>query len=78
MIIRERINLGHRKVAFFLLKNVGFMYAFDGAPAQDQEEDEMQDQETASDQQGDMNDPDAFIGHITRSTSFHEWYNPGL
>ena len=46
------------------------MNAFDGSSPQDQE--------TAPDQQGDMHDPDAFIEDITRSTFFHECYNPAL
>jgi hypothetical protein len=37
------------------------MHSFDGAPAQDQEEDEMEDQKSTPDQQGNMNDPDGFM-----------------
>ncbi len=40
------------------------MYPFDGTPAQDQKEDKMEEEETAPDQKGDMNDPDGFISRI--------------
>lgn len=48
----------------FSLKNIGFVYPFDGAFAEDKEQDQMEDQETAPDQEGDMNDPDGFLNRV--------------
>ena len=38
------------------------VHPFDGAPAEDQENDEMEEQESAPDHQGNMHHPDFFIG----------------
>lgn len=40
------------------------MYTLDRAPSQDQEKDEMEDQESTPDQEGDMNNPDGFISRM--------------
>ena len=37
------------------------MHPFDGTPAQDQKEDEMEEKKTTPDKQCDMNDPDTFM-----------------
>ena len=47
-----------------LFEYIGFVNSFDGASAKDQKQDEMQDQEAAPDQEGDMNDPDSFVSRM--------------
>jgi hypothetical protein len=60
-----------RLLIYLQFENVGFVNAFDGASAQDQKQDQMEDQETAPDQQGDMNHPSDAAPQTINVVRFH-------
>jgi len=49
---------------FCLIKDIGLVHSFDGASAQDQEQDQVEDQEAAPDQQCNMDNSDGFMSRL--------------
>jgi hypothetical protein len=50
------------RLPLFSFKNIGLIYPPDSSSPQDQKQNEMEDQETAPDKQGNVNYPDGFMG----------------